>query len=133
MIGVLVVTHGQICQDLLRVNERIVGKSTHMRALCVEWDEDTIAVRERIREAVETLDTGSGVLILTDMFGGTPTNIALSFLDEKCVEIVTGVNLPMLLKLSNLPQEQSLREIAEAISEKGRQSIRIARNIFDTL
>ena len=133
MIGVLVVTHGQISQDLLRVNERIVGKSTNMRALCVEWDEDTRTVRERIGEAVETLDTGSGVLILTDMFGGTPTNIALSFLDERSVEIVTGVNLPMLLKLSNLRQEQSLREIAEAISEKGRQSIRIARNIFDTL
>jgi PTS system mannose-specific IIA component len=113
----------------------IVGKADNLRALSIGWNDDVDAARELVRKAIEQEDKGRGVLVLTDMFGGTPTNISLSFLAPGKAEIVTGVNLPMLVKCANLGQEISkdldLRAIAERVAEKGRGSVIVAGDMLE--
>ena len=123
--GVLVVTHGGLAFELVRALERIVGKVEGLKALTIGWDDELPQARRAVEQAIAEVDPGGGVLILTDMFGGTATNVTLAFLREG-VEIVTGVNLPMLIKYANIRDKCSLNEAAARIKEQGQRSIAIA-------
>ena len=96
----------------------------------IGWDDDPVEARRRVEQAIRRVDHGNGVLVLTDMFGGTPTNLALSFLESGKVEVVTGVNLPMLIKFTNLREEAVLSETARRIAEQGRQAIQVASDLL---
>ena len=103
MIGVVVITHGQLATELVNAAETIVGDLPHFAAVSIGWHEDVQDARDAIAAAIERVQQPGGVLLATDMFGGTPSNLGLTFLKEDAVEIVTGVNLPMLIKAANLP------------------------------
>ena len=126
MIGVVVVTHGQLATELLNAAETIVGDLPRFAAVSIGWHEDTEDARGEIQQAIARVEEGAGVLILTDMFGGTPTNIASMFLEEGSVEVITGTNLPMVIKLATASAEDSLAEIARKICDQGRQGIYLA-------
>ena len=128
--GVLVVTHGGLAFELVRALERILGKVETLKALTIGWDDDLPQARRAVEQAIAAVDPGGGVLILTDMFGGTATNVTLAFLREG-VEIVTGVNLPMLIKYANIRDKCSLKEAAVRIKEQGQRSIAIATEYLD--
>src|SRR6516164_8163722 len=101
MIGGLIVTHGRLAIELLNAAEMIIGEIHHITAVSIGWHDDVDVARQEIERAIQRVDTGAGVILLTDMFGGTPTNIAASFLGQAPVEIVTGVNLPMIIKMAS--------------------------------
>jgi PTS system mannose-specific IIA component len=130
MVGILVVTHGKLAQELLETTRVIVGKTTdHIVPISVDWNDDTADIQKTIASAIGKVDQGKGVLILTDMFGGTPSNISLSFLSDR-VEIITGVNLPMLIKIINVGDRYELKELAQLITEQGKKSIYLASEIL---
>lgn len=130
--GVVVVTHGQLATELLNAAEMIVGDLPRFAAVSIGWHDDASVAREAIAQAVERVSTGSGVLILTDMFGGTPSNLGLSFLAAGQVEVVTGVNLPMLIKLAKTrPRPQAdLAALSRELCEHGRTAIRVASDLL---
>jgi PTS system mannose-specific IIA component len=130
MVGILVVTHGSLAEELVKAARRIVGDVEELKAVVIDWDDDVTVAGKVIQDAIKQLDTGCGVLILTDMFGGTPTNISLSFLTEGKVEIVTGVNLPMLIKYCNLRDRDDLNSVASRIQEQGQKGIYVASHVF---
>ena len=136
MIGVLVLTHGELGHALVRTLAGIVGETPGMDALAITPHAAAEDIRKAVAERVTALDSGKGVLILTDMFGGTPANISLSFLSPERVEVLTGVNLPMLLKLSTLTREnrhlteKPLSEIARLIQEYGQKNISLASDLL---
>jgi PTS system mannose-specific IIA component len=123
--GLLVVTHGGLAFELVQALRRIVGDTSRVRALSIDWEIDLGEARERVRGAIAKVDCGGGVLILTDMFGGTATNLTLPFLRDG-IEIVTGVNLPMMIKFANLGSDTTLREAAALIRDQGRRAIALA-------
>lgn len=125
MVGVVLVTHGGIAREMLAAAESIVGPIDAMQAVTTDSGEPA-EVRERIRQAIDAVDQGEGVLIVTDMFGGTPANVALSFLNEKRVEVVTGVSLPMVLKLAGGREGKPLTELATFIRDYGQRNISVA-------
>jgi PTS system mannose-specific IIA component len=129
-LGLLVVTHGGLAFELVRAQERILGSVEGVRALSLGWDDDLAAARRAVQDAIGEVDAGAGVLILTDMFGGTPTNVALSFLREG-VEIVTGVNLPMVVKFAGLRMTCSLKEAAARVRDQGQRSIALATDYLE--
>ena len=129
--GALVVTHGNLAEELVRATRTIVSDLEGLEALSIGWDDDVDSATTRIEEAIKRVDRGQGVLLFTDMFGGTPTNMALSLLDAGKIEIVTGVNLPMLIKVTNLREETSLQEAARRIVTEGRQAIHVASEILE--
>jgi PTS system mannose-specific IIA component len=116
MVGVVVVTHGQLAVELLNAAETIVGDLPRFAAVSIGWHEDTDDAREEIAQAVAKVQQGQGVLIVTDMFGGTPSNLALTFLGDD-VEVITGVNLPMLIKLASLKAQPNLLEVAREMRD----------------
>ena len=130
MIGVVVVTHGQLATELVNAAETIVGELPRFAAVSIGWHEDTEDARNEIAQAIARVDDGTGVLILTDMFGGTPSNLAMTFLAEGRVEVITGVNLPMLIKLVNMPQQADLLTVARDIREHGRNAIWVASDLL---
>lgn len=130
MIGLLVVTHGTVAEELVRAARRIVKNTGPIAGLSLDWDQDVEELRQQIESKVAELDQGEGVILATDMFGGTPTNIALTFLDPGQTEVVTGVNLPMVIKFTNLPRTMDVREAAETIAERGRSAISVAGEIL---
>ncbi|HEY1306383.1 MAG TPA: PTS sugar transporter subunit IIA [Vicinamibacterales bacterium] len=130
MIGVVVVTHGQLATELLNAAETIVGDLPRFAAVSIGWHEDTEDARGEIAQAIERVDEGAGVLILTDMFGGTPSNLAMTFLAEGRIEVITGVNLPMLIKLVNVPKQSDLLAVAREMREHGRHAIWVASDLL---
>lgn len=128
--GLLVVTHGGLAEELVTAIRKIVGNLDTLKAVSIDWDDDVNESRGRIEQALRAVDRGSGVLILTDMFGGTPTNLALSFLEPGRVEVITGVNLPMLIKYTNLRDDADFQETARRIAEQGRQAIQVASDVL---
>jgi PTS system mannose-specific IIA component len=131
MIGVVVVTHGQLARELLNAAETIVGDLPRFTAVSIGWHEDTQDAREEIAQAVERVRQDQGVLIVTDMFGGTPANLAMSFLAPDSVEVITGVNLPMLIKLAGLADAApGLLEAARELREQGRNAIWVASDLL---
>ncbi|HET9360659.1 MAG TPA: PTS sugar transporter subunit IIA [Vicinamibacterales bacterium] len=130
MIGVVVVTHGQLASELLNAAETIVGDLPGFAAVSIGWHEDTEDARTEIEQAVARVDQGDGVLILTDMFGGTPSNLSMPFLSEGKVEVITGVNLPMLIQLVNLRPRANLLTAAREAREHGRHAIWVASDLL---
>jgi PTS system mannose-specific IIA component len=130
MIGVIVVTHGQLATELVNAAETIVGELPRFAAVSIGWHEDTEDARSEIEQAIARVDDGEGVLILTDMFGGTPSNLAMTFLVAGRVEVITGVNLPMLIKLVNVPQQSDLLAVARDMREHGRNAIWVASDLL---
>ncbi|HEX5834767.1 MAG TPA: PTS sugar transporter subunit IIA [Pyrinomonadaceae bacterium] len=125
-IAGVIVTHGHLAGELLAAAEMIVGPISHIAAVSIGWHDDVDAARDEVQRAITRVSQGAGVLLLTDMFGGTPTNIASMFLEEGVIEVVTGVNLPMVIKLATSAGEESLAEIAPKIRDQGRQGIYLA-------
>ena len=122
----VIVTHGHLAGELLAAAEMIIGPISHITSVSIGWHDDVDAARDEVQRAINRVTQGAGVLLLTDMFGGTPTNIASMFLDEGVIEVVTGVNLPMVIKLASSTGEDSLTEIARKICDQGRQGIYLA-------
>jgi mannose PTS system EIIA component len=129
-VGVVVVTHGQLASELLNAVEMIVGDLPGFTAVSIGWHDDVTVAREAIERGIEKVDGGRGVLLLTDMFGGTPSNLGLSFLKDGHVEVVTGVNLPMLIKLAKAPADVTLAVLAHELCEHGRTAIRVASDLL---
>jgi PTS system mannose-specific IIA component len=133
MVGAVIVTHGRLARELLDATERIVGRTEGIAAVSIDWDDDVAVARQQIEETIETVNSGGGVLIFTDMFGGTPTNVSLAFLEQDKVEIITGVNLPMLIKLTSLQTaSESLLGIAQQVRERGQKSVYVASEILSS-
>jgi PTS system mannose-specific IIA component len=130
MIGVLITTHGNLGNELILVTEMIKGPLTGVLHVSIDQTKGVEDLKKEIGNAIKKLDKGRGVIILTDLFGGTPSNISLSFLKEGKVEVVTGVNLPMMLKLSEVKEEISLKDYACMIKEYGKKNISLASEIL---
>jgi len=130
MIGLVIVTHGQLAIELQRAAEHVVGPQDNLETVCIGPDDDMERRRDDIRSAVKRVDAKNGVILLTDMFGGTPSNLAISMLREGKVEVLAGVNLPMLIKLAEARQTASLAEAAEKAKEAGQRYIAIASKIL---
>lgn len=131
MIAVVVVTHGQLATELVHAAETIVGDLPNFQAVSIGWHEDVQDARDAIAAAIERVrQPGGGVLIATDMFGGTPSNLGITFLEQDKVEIVTGVNLPMLIKAASLKEPASLIEIARSLREHGKNAIWVASDLL---
>ena len=124
-------THGNLAGELLAAAEMIVGPISHIAAVSIGWHDDVDAARDEVQRAITRVSRKGGVLLLTDMFGGTPTNIASMFLEEGSIEVVTGVNLPMVIKLATSTAEESLEEIAPKICDQGRQGIYLAGALLE--
>jgi len=129
-IGVVVVTHGQLATELLNAVEMIVGDLPRFTAVSIGWHDDVTVARDAIARGIEKVGADGRVLLLTDMFGGTPSNLGLSFLEEGKVEVVTGVNLPMLIKLAKAPAGGDLAVLARDLCEHGRTAIRVAADLL---
>lgn len=133
MVGAVIVTHGELARELLDATERIVGPTDGIRAVSIDWDDEVSEARRLIEEAIGGVDDDGRVLILTDMFGGTPTNVSLSFLEEEHVEIVTGVNLPMLIKLTSLQKSDApVIDVAQQVRDRGQKSVYVASEILSS-
>ena len=131
MVGVVVTSHGRLADELLLTTVFIVGKTEQMVALSINPSKPIDKLQSDIRKAVKEVDTGDGVLILTDMFGGTPANMSLAFLEDNKVEVITGVNLPMLIKLCQCrDKNQTLHEVADELVDYSRKSINQATAIL---
>jgi PTS system mannose-specific IIA component len=129
-VGVVIVTHYGLGQEFLQALRLIVPEAPEFHAVAIEPKQSVEDMRRAIDSALRAADQGQGVLVLTDMFGGTPSNISLSFLEDRRVEVVTGVNLPMLIKLATLRNERSLEDLALFIKDYGQRNISVAREIL---
>ena len=131
MIGSLIVTHGKLAYELLNAAQKIEANIGVMEAVPLEWTDTVDEAREKIRLALERIGEADGVIIFTDMFGGTPSNISLSFLEKGRVEIITGVNLPMVVKFATMQHDASdVSTLAHVICEKGSKAIRVASDLL---
>src|SRR5215831_3679474 len=130
MIGVVVVTHGQLATELVNAAEMIVGDLPRFTAVSIGWHDDVNDAREEIAQAIERVRGEEGVLILTDMFGGTPSNLGMTFLEKDRVEVITGVNLPMLIKLTSLRASSDLLAVAKEMQDHGRSAIWVASDLL---
>ena len=131
MVGILVVTHRQLAQEFIATARLIVGEIDNCVGLSLDPDLPVDDLRQQITQAMDEVNDGEGVIVLTDMFGGTPSNLSLSFLNQEGIEVVTGVNLPMLLKLAQSRQDHKVDELARVIKDYGRRSISLASEILN--
>jgi PTS system mannose-specific IIA component len=132
MIGALLVSHGHLAQELLAAAEMIVGEISHIQAVSIGWHDDVNDARSEIEKRIADVDGGAGVLILTDMFGGTPSNIAFSFHEPGKLDVVTGANLPMIIKIASQKEGETLESLARSVCEQGRASIAMASDFLKT-
>ena len=130
MIGMVLVTHGRLADEFVSATEHVVGAQAQMRAISIGPDDDMERRRQDIMEAVKDVDTGSGVVLLTDMFGGTPSNLAISLLEKDKVEVIAGINLPMLIKLASVRRGSDLATAVEAAREAGLKYINVASQVL---
>jgi PTS system mannose-specific IIA component len=131
MIGIVLVTHGRLAEEFIHATEHVVGKQKAVRAVCIGPDDDMEQRRKEIMEAVDAVDSGAGVVVLTDMFGGTPSNLAISIMDRAKVEVIAGVNLPMLIKLASVRESDDLAAAVHEAQEAGRKYISVASSLLD--
>ena len=130
LVGALVVTHGQLGQELVSAAQAIVGEISYIAAVSIGWNDDVDESKKKIEQAVAEVDQGKGVIILTDMFGGTPSNLSFPLLKKNELEIVTGVNLPMVIKLANQSGADSLSELVTQVKKQGQSHISIASELL---
>jgi PTS system mannose-specific IIA component len=129
-VGGIIVSHGQVASELLAAAETVVGDLDHIVAVSIGWHDDVETAKAEIAGAIKKVSRGNGVLLLTDMFGGTPTNISAMFLKEGEVEIVTGVNLPMVIKLASQNKQITLREMTVEVEQQGKNAIYCASELL---
>ena len=130
MIGMILVTHGRLAEELIAALEHVVGPQDRIAAICIGPDDDMEQHRQKIMEQTRETDDGDGVVLLTDMFGGTPSNLAISVMDKVNVEVIAGVNLPMLIKLTSVRDSLPLAEAVASAQESGRKYINIASQLL---
>ncbi|TCS61653.1 PTS sugar transporter subunit IIA [Varunaivibrio sulfuroxidans] len=130
MIGIVLVTHGRLADELLAALEHVVGPQENVATVCIGPDDDMEERRAQILESVARVDQGQGVALLTDMFGGTPSNLAISIIDKSNVEVLAGVNLPTLIKLASVRGEEPLGQAVLSAQEAGRKYINIASQLL---
>ncbi|MBN1223622.1 MAG: PTS sugar transporter subunit IIA [Candidatus Aminicenantes bacterium] len=126
MIGGIIVSHGKLAEELLNALTIILGDIGNIEAISIGWYDDVEASKKKINQSLKRVDQKNGVVIFTDMFGGTPSNLSFSFLKDNQVEIITGVNLPMLIKFASLQRSNNLREVAKKVVEQGQKNIHLA-------
>ena len=130
MIGLVLVSHGRLADELVAALEHVVGPQEHVVTVCIGPEDDIEQRRREILAGIETAEQGDGVVLLTDMFGGTPSNLAISVMDKANVEVIAGVNLPMLIKLASVRKTEPLANAIEAAQEAGRKYINIASKLL---
>ena len=130
MIGILIVTHKELAEALMSVWDLILGRSEGVQAVSLDPIDPPEVSRQKIQRGLTQINNGGGVIILTDMLGGTPSNLALPFLKEGTVEVITGVNLPMLMKIPQIRQKTDLREAAQALTQSGQKGITMASEVL---
>ena len=130
MIGMVLVTHGRLAEELRSALEHVVGTQRHVDTVCIGPEDDMDGMRAEIERCIERCDTGDGVVLLTDMFGGTPSNLAISMMDRKGVEVIAGVNLPMLVKLAKVRSNQPLADAVDRAQEAGKKYIATASHVL---
>jgi len=130
MIGMVLVTHGRLAEELIAALEHVVGPQPNVTAVCIGPDDDMEQRRREILERTAKADEGAGVVLLTDMFGGTPSNLAISVMDKANVEVIAGVNLPMLIKLASVRKTEKLSDAVQSAQEAGRKYINIASQLL---
>ena len=131
MIGIVLVTHGQLAEEFLSAMVHIVGEQKHIAAICIQPEDDMEKRRDDILKAVKKVEDGDGVILLTDMFGGTPSNLAISVMGEGEVEVIAGVNLPMLIQLARSRQTQTLESAVYDAQDAGKKYISVASNLLE--
>ena len=130
MIGMVLVTHGRLAEEFIAATEHVVGPQSAIKAVCIGPDDDMEQRRNEILAACDEVDNGDGVILLTDMFGGTPSNLAISILDKGNVEVIAGMNLPMLIKLATVRETESLSDAIAQAQESGRKYINVASRLL---
>jgi PTS system mannose-specific IIA component len=131
MIGIVIVSHGGLGETLIQTAELVLGEPMDaVTAVSVDLKESAEKLRKKIGTGIKTVDQGDGVLMLTDMFGGTPSNLSLSFLEEGRIDVLTGVNLPVLIRAATMRKENSLGELAQSVAEYGKKSISLASGVL---
>ena len=130
MIGVVIVTHGNLAKEFRAALEHVVGPQEQIATICIQPDDDMEERRKAILSAIGEVDRGDGCVLLTDMFGGTPSNLAISVMDESTVEVIAGINLPMLVKLARVRGEFPLAEAIKQAQEAGRKYIHVASQVL---
>jgi mannose PTS system EIIA component len=130
MIGLVLVTHGRLAEEFVLAVEHVVGPQKAIRAICIGPDDDMERRRQDILNAVREVDGGKGVIVLTDMFGGTPSNLAISIMEKSRIEVIAGVNLPMLIKLASVRQSCPLQEAVAQAQDSGRKYINVASRLL---
>ncbi len=130
MIGMVLVTHGHLAEEFIAALEHVVGEQKQVRAVCIGPDDDMEQRRQDILNSVGDVDTGGGVVVLTDMFGGTPSNLAISIMDKANVEVIAGMNLPMLIKLASVRDHEELGHAVAAARDAGQKYIIIASSLL---
>lgn len=129
-IGGVIVTHGQLANEILAAAEQVIGEIPHIAAVSIGWHDNVEAAQDEIERAIKGVAQGKGVLLLTDMFGGTPTNISAMFIKEGEVDVITGVNLPMVIKVASQNTETTLEKMATSVEEQGKEAIYRAVNLL---
>ena len=130
MIGMVLVTHGRLAAEFIAALEHVVGPQTNIAAICIGPEDDMEQRRQDILDAITKVEAGRGVVILTDMFGGTPSNLAISVMEKARIEVIAGINLPMLIKLASLRQTESLGAAVTGAQEAGRKYINVASQLL---
>ncbi len=130
MIGVVIVTHGNLAREFKAALEHVVGPQEQVATVCIMPDDDMEERREAILEAIRRVDTGDGAVLLTDMFGGTPSNLAISVMDHAVVEVIAGINLPMLVKLARVREEAGMKDAIQQAQDAGRRYIHVASHVL---
>ena len=132
MIGGLIVSHGKLAEELLNALTIILGEVLNIEAISIGWYDDVEESKKKINQSLRRIDQKNGVVIFTDMFGGTPSNLSFSFLKDNKVEIITGVNLPMLIKFCSLQRNNNLKEVSKKVVEQGKKNIHLASALLSS-
>ena len=130
MIGLVLVTHENLALEFISAMQHVVGKQEQVEAVCIGPEDDMEMRRNEILSKAESVNSGDGTIVLTDMFGGTPSNLAISIMDRAKVEIIAGINLPMLIKLASLRKDKNMKETVEGAQEAGKKYINIASQLL---
>lgn len=132
MIGGLIVSHGKLAEELLNALTIIIGEAVNIEAISIGWYDDVEESKKKISQSLKRIDQKNGVVIFTDMFGGTASNLSFSFLKDNQIEIITGVNLPMLIKFVSLQRSNNLKEVTKKVVEQGKKNIHLASALLSS-
>jgi len=132
MIGGVIVSHGKLAEEILNALTIIIGEAVNIEAISIGWYDDVEESKKKINQSLKTVDQKNGVVIFTDMFGGTASNLSFSFLKNDQVEIITGVNLPMLIKFVSLQRSNNLKEVVKRVVEQGKKNIHLASALLSS-